>query len=389
MQQSWQLDPAWTFLNHGSFGARLNSVAHEQERWRQRLEKQPMRFLLDEYLPRLDEARSVLAELVGAQSEDLVFVPNATYGVNSVLRSWSLKPGDEILVLDQAYGACRAALDYVAHRQEARVVQVTLPFPVSSPDQITAAIMERVSPRTRFAMIDAVISPTGWVLPIEEIVSSLKDHGVETLVDAAHSPGLVGVDFDRCGAAFTTANLHKWICAPLGTACLHVRSDWRDRIFPCALSHGLHLPKEQRWQDCYDWTGTFDPSAWLSFPFALEALKACHPEGLEGLMKRNSDLAWQGAQMLNQRLGYELTAPASMFGAMTSLFLPLPAHEASHHLETDPLQRRLIDGYQIEIPILSFAGRRMVRISCQAYSDLAQLEHLGEALAVEVAKALS
>ena len=327
----------------------------------------------------------MLANWVNAQPQDVAFVPNATYGVNSVLRSWSLEPGDEILVLDQAYGACRAALDYTAERQGATVVEVTLPLPATSPEQVTAAILDRVSPRTRFAMIDAVISTTGWVLPIEAIVGALKDHGVETLVDAAHSPGLVEVDLDRCGAAFTTANLHKWVCAPLGTAFVHVRSDWRDRIFPCALSHGLHLPEDQRWQDCFDWTGTFDPSAWLSFPFALKALAGCHPQGLDGLMQRNRDLAWQGAQMLNQRLGFEPTAPASMFGAMTSLFLPLPVHQGSHHLETDPLQRRLIDAYQIEIPILSFGGRRIVRISCQAYTDLAQLEHLGEALAAEVA----
>ena len=386
MEQVWQLDPKWTFLNHGSFGARLKAVASEQDRWRQQLESQPLRFMLDEYLPAIDQARSVVADFVNARASDLVFVPNATYGVNSVLRSWSLKPGDEVLVLDQAYGACRAALNHLAHDQGAVVVEVKLPMPVARPGDVVDAVLECVTPRTRFAMIDSVSSPTGWVLPIIELVSELKNRGVETLVDAAHSPGLVPMDLDHCGAAFTTANLHKWLCAPLGSAFLHVRSDWRDRIFPCSLSHGLNLPADKRWQDCFDWTGTFDPSAWLSVPYALDALGTCHPQGIKGLMDRNRQLAWFAAQQIQEHLGYELTAPPSMFAAMTSLFLPLPPYEASHHLETDPLQRRLIDAHRIEVPIISFAGRRLIRISCQEYTHKEQIRQLIDALATEVTR---
>ena len=386
MEQVWQLDPKWTFLNHGSFGARLKVVASEQERWRQQLESQPLRFMLDEYLPAIDQARSVVAAFVNAQASDLVFVPNATYGVNSVLRSWSLKPGDEVLVLDQAYGACRAALDHLTREHGAVVVEVKLPMPVARPGDVVDAVLECVTPRTRFAMIDAVSSPTGWVLPIVELVSGLKKRGVETLVDAAHSPGLVPMDLDRCGAAFTTANLHKWLCAPLGSAFLHVRSDWRDRIFPCSLSHGLNLPVDKRWQDCFDWTGTFDPSAWLSVPYALDALATCHPQGIKGLMDRNRQLAWFAAQQIQEHLGYEPTAPSSMFAAMTSLFLPLPPCEGLHHLGTDPLQRRLIEAHRIEVPIISCAGRRLIRISCQEYTDKEQIRQLIDALAAEVTR---
>ncbi len=386
MEQVWQLDPKWVFLNHGSFGARLKVVASEQERWRQKLESQPLRFMLDTYLPAIDRARSVLADFVHAQASDLVFVPNATYGVNSVLRSWSLQPGDEVLVLDQAYGACRAALNHLAQEQDAVVVEVRLPMPAVSACDVVDAVMACVTSRTRFAMLDSVLSPTGWVLPIEELVTKLKSLGVETLVDAAHSPGLIPVDLDRCGAAFTTANLHKWVCAPLGSAFLHVRSDWRDRIFPCSLSHGLNLPTDQRWQDCFDWTGTFDPSAWLSVPYALDALATCHPQGIDGLMDHNRELAGYAAQQVREHLGYEPTAPASMFAAMTSLFLPLPPCEGLHHLATDPLQRRLVEAYRIEVPIISFAGRRLIRISCQEYTDKAQIHQLVDALANEVTR---
>ena len=384
MEQIWQLDPTWTFLNHGSFGARLEVVTREQDRWRRQLESQPLRFMLDDYLPAIDRARSVIAAFVHAQPSDVVFVPNATYGVNSVLRSWDLKAGDEILVLDQAYGACRAALDHLARARDAVVVEVKMPFPVRRASDVVDAVLGCLTAHNRFAMLDAVASPTGWVLPIETLVAELKAKGVETLVDAAHSPGLVPVDLDRCGAAFTSANLHKWLCAPLGSAILHVRSDWRDRVFPCSLSHGLNLPEAERWQDCFDWTGTFDPSAWLTVPYAIESLAALHPNGIDGLMDRNRQLAWFAAQQLQEHLGYEPTAPPSMFAAMTSMFLPLPPCEGLHHLATDPLQRRLIEAHRIEVPVISFAGRRLIRISCQEYTDQAQIEQLVAALDTEV-----
>ena len=106
------------------------------------------------------------------------------------MRSLKLSEGDELIVLDQAYGACRAALDYVAERAGARVVVVSLPVPIASDEAVVAQVLEAVTERTQFALLDAVISPTGWVLPIERLVAGLKQRQVETLVDAAHSPGL-------------------------------------------------------------------------------------------------------------------------------------------------------------------------------------------------------
>lgn len=384
MEPVWQLDPQWTFLNHGSFGARLERVATEQERWRRRLERQPLRFMLDEYLPELEKVRRRVAQLAGAPADEVVLVPNATYGVSSVLRSLKLSDGDELIVLEQAYGACRAALDYVAERAGARVVVVSLPVPIASDEAVVAQVLEAVTERTRFALLDAVISPTGWVLPIERLVAELKQRQVETLVDAAHSPGLTPMALTRCGAAFTAANLHKWTCAPLGSAFLHVRKDLRDEILPCALSHGMNLPVAERWHDCYDWTGTFDPSAWLSIPLALDALEACHPEGLTGLMRRNNAMAQAGADLIRDRLGFEPTAPRSMFAAMVSVVLPLPTVPKLHHLATDPLQRRLIEAYQIEVPVMSCSGRRILRLSCQQYTTQRDLERLVEALEREV-----
>jgi len=234
----WALEPGCIFLNHGSFGATPRAVLEAQAALRAELEAQPVRFLARELLDRLDGVRETLGPFVGAAPEGLAFVTNATTGVNAVLRSLELGPGDELLTTDHAYPACRDALHYVAGRTGARVVAAPVPFPLQDEAQVVEAVLARMTPATRLALIDHVTSPTALVLPVAALVEALQARGVDVLVDGAHGPGMVPVDLDALGAAYYTANAHKWICAPKGAAFLWVREDRRDGVVPPVVSLG-------------------------------------------------------------------------------------------------------------------------------------------------------
>src|SRR5436309_14056776 len=166
----WLLDPGVMFLNHGSFGSCPRPVLDFQRRIRDRLERQPVQFFVRDLERLLDEARGALAEFLGADAAELVFVPNATSGVNSVLRSLRFKRGDELLVTNHEYNACRNALDFVAEQTGARVIAADIPFPLASSDEIVFAILNSVSPRTRVALLDHVSSQTGLVFPLQQLV---------------------------------------------------------------------------------------------------------------------------------------------------------------------------------------------------------------------------
>jgi len=296
----WPLERDIAFLNHGSYGACPREVLDVQAALRAELEAEPVRFLGRELDGRLDEAREALAAFVGGDADDLAFVSNATSGVNAVLRSLALKEGDELLTTDHVYGACRNTLDFVARRTGARVEIVPIPFPVSSPDVIVESVMARVTPRTRLALLDHITSPTGLILPVERLIAELSQRGVETLIDGAHAPGMVPVDLRRLGATYYSANCHKWICAPKGSAFLWVRRDRQADIHPLTISHGAtgEHPGRTRFRLEFDWTGTQDPTAWLSVPKAIDYMGKLVSGGWPALMARNRALALAARELL-------------------------------------------------------------------------------------------
>ncbi len=384
MKQHWLLDPDIVFLNHGSFGATPHVVLQKQTEYREQLEREPVRFMVRELEPLLDAARRELAAFVGADPAGLAFVPNATAGVNAVLRSLDLDKHDELLVTNQEYNACRNALDFVAALAGARVVEVEIPFPIRSPGEVIERVVERVTDRTRLFLVDHVTSQTALIMPVEELVRELAVRGVDTLVDGAHVPGMLPLDVRGAGAAYYTGNLHKWVCAPKGAAFLWVRENRRASIRPIAISHGANSLRTDRSRFLleFDWTGTFDPAAWLAVPEALRFMASVLPGGWPEVMRRNHELALRGRDILARALAVGPPAPDAMLGSMASLPLPDGSATEAPSLYGEPLQDRLLEEAHIEVPIVPWPHppKRLIRISAQLYNDENDYARLASAL---------
>jgi isopenicillin-N epimerase len=382
--QHWGLDPDIRFLNHGSFGACPLVVHAAQDAWRERMEREPIQFLARDLEGLLDIARAALASFLGAAPADLAWVRNATAGVNTVLRSLVWRPGDEIIVTDHGYNACRNAAEFVAERSGARVVVARPPFPLADAGEVVEAILSCVTSRTRLALVDHVTSPTGLVLPIEEIVHELSARGVDVLVDGAHAPGMLDVDLERLGAPYYTGNCHKWLCAPKGVGFLHVRRDRQRDVRPLVISHGANSPRTDRSRFLLetDWAGTDDPSPALCVPDALRFMGERLPGGWPAVRAHNRALALRARAILCAALGVPAPSPDDMIGALAAVPLPDDHDAAASHRLLDPLQTLLRERWRIEVPIVPWPAppARLVRVSAQLYNDVAEYEALAGAL---------
>ncbi|MBM4355665.1 MAG: aminotransferase class V-fold PLP-dependent enzyme, partial [Deltaproteobacteria bacterium] len=355
MRRQWLLDPEVLFLNHGSFGACPRQVLDFQAGLRERMEREPVLFLGRELEALADTARLELAAFLGADPEGLAFVPNATAGVNTALAACRLAPGDELLVTDHEYNACRNALEAVAQRTGSCVVTVRVPFPCAGPAVVLKAVRSAVTPRTRVLLIDHVTSPTALVLPVEPLVRELADLGVDVIVDGAHGPGQVPIRLDAMAPAFYTGNCHKWLCAPKGAAFLWVREDRREGTRPLVISHGENHAGtgRSRFRSEFDWTGTADPTPFLAIPEAIRFLSSLFPGGMAELQARNRQLALEARVLLADALGLSLPCPDEMVGSMATLVLPgPPLSEGEPPGLGDRLQDALWDRQRIEVPVI-------------------------------------
>jgi isopenicillin-N epimerase len=392
----WRLDPAITYLNHGSFGACPVPVLEAQRAMIDELEAGPIQFLWAHFFERLDAARLEVAAFLNADPEGLVFVPNATTGVSTVLRSLRFEPGDELLTTNHEYNAILNAQAEVARLAGARVVIAQLPLEVESDAQVLEAILAAVTPRTRLAVMSHVTSPTAAILPVAEIVRELDARGIDTLVDAAHAPGVLPIDVEALGAAYWTANGHKWLCGPKGSGVLHVRADRRDRIHPLVISHGFNDIRPGRprlWKE-FDWTGTGDPTPYLALPVAIRTIEALHPDGWPGVMRANHELVIEGRRRIAGALGVQTPIPESMLGSMAMIRLPIaPMPDA----EIDALKASIVAEDRIEVPIHGWpvpAAREspdalpsaiVNRISGQLYNEPADYDRLAAVLSRRLA----
>jgi isopenicillin-N epimerase len=374
----WALDPDVVHLNHGSFGGCLRSVLDVAAAARTRLEAAPMRFFVLEWQTALDLARAALAGFVGADAERLAFVPSSTTGVAIALRSATIAAGDEILTTSHVYAACLYQLQRLATERGARItiVDIGLPF---DPDALVERVAAAITPRTRLALLDHITSPTALRLPLERLIPLFTARDIPVLVDGAHAPGQIELAVDRLGATWYVGNCHKWLCAPKASGFLAWSTAAAATLRPLVTSHGANAAygPANRLHAELDWSGTYDPSAQLAVPAAIENLGR-EGGGWPAILARNHALALELRDRVSTGLGgtglRTQLAPASAIGTMAAIPIELPAGTDARSLE----RTLLVDGW--EVPLVDHPSGPLVRVSAHLYNDVSEADLLAAKL---------
>ncbi|HZY41803.1 MAG TPA: aminotransferase class V-fold PLP-dependent enzyme [Anaerolineae bacterium] len=375
MRDLFLLDPNVVFLNRGSFGACPKAVFDEYQRWQRELERQPVEFLGRRFNDLMREARTILADFVGADADEITYVTNATVGLNIVARSLDLRPGDEVLTTDHEYGALDRTWRFLCEKQGARYIRQPIPVPIKNADEVIEAVWSGVTDRTRVLFISHITSPTAIIFPIKELIDRAHERGIMTIIDGAHAVGQIDLNLRELGADFYSSNCHKWLMSPKGSAFLYARQDVQHLVEPLIVSWGWQSdrPGPSKFIDEQEWQGTRDIAAYLSVPAAIQFWRdhdwpsvraACH------------QLVRYAREQVSALTGLPPLTPddPSWFTQLSAL--PLPP------CDLDALKRRLYDEFHIEIPVIAWNGRHFVRISVQGYNTAADVEALVAALRV-------
>ncbi|HTP07254.1 MAG TPA: aminotransferase class V-fold PLP-dependent enzyme [Anaerolineae bacterium] len=373
MRELFLLNPDVIFLNHGSFGACPRPVFDEYQRWQRELERQPVEFLGRRFSDLMRAARSALGSYLGADADDLVYVTNATVGLNIVARSLELRPGDEVLTTNHEYGALDRTWRFLCAKHDARYIRQPIAAPIRSAEETIEAIWSGVTDRTRVLFISHMTSPTAITFPIKLLIDRARERGIITIVDGAHAPGQIDLNLRDLGADFYSGNLHKWLMSPKGSAFLYARKEMQHLVEPLVVSWGWESekPGPSKFVDEQEWTGTRDIAAFLSVPAAIQFQR---DHDWPRVRHECHELVRYARQQVSDLFGLPQLTPddEQWFAQMSAL--PLPP------CDLDALKRRLYDEYRIEIPVTRWNDRGFVRISIQGYNSRADVEALVRAL---------
>ncbi|QDU29490.1 Isopenicillin N epimerase [Anatilimnocola aggregata] len=367
-QQHWRLRPDTIYLNHGSFGPPPLVVQQSRREWQQRLDEQPMDFFVRQLEPAWFDVREQLARFVGTTGANLVFVDNATVGMNIVADSFPLHAGDEVLLTNHEYGAVERIWQRACSKASAVMTTVALPLPFTTVEETVAKIVEATSPNTRLIVVSHVTSPTAVTLPVRQLCAAARERGIAVCIDGPHALVQEDVELDALGCDFYAASCHKWLCAPFGSGFLFAAPQWQKHIRPPVMSWGRLPPTNPgQWSDEFLWSGTRDYSASLAIPAAIDFINKI---GVAAFREHTHDLARYARKQLVELTGQQPLVPddPAWFCAM--------AHVPLTPGSRQPLQDQLWLQYRIEVPIVEWSGSRYVRVSCHLYNDRDQVDEL-------------
>ena len=373
MKTQFLLDPAITFLNHGSFGACPKPIFEEYQRFQLELETEPVYFLLKKQKEYMQIAKQSFAKFVGCDANDFFFTPNPTFAINTIMRSLDLKVGDEILSTNHEYGSMDRTWNFYCKRSGAKYIRQNISFPVVSKEQILEEFWSGYTSKTKIIFLNQISSATALIFPVKEICNKARDLGLITIIDGAHVPGQIDLNIKEMNPDFYTGTLHKWMLAPKGSSFLYVKKSFQEILDPLIVGWGYESvsPSESQFLDYQEFQGTREISAFLCTPKVIDFLEE---NNWKEKSKECKQLVFDNYQRFCDLLNTQAICP------ITEEFLGQMASIPIKTINSLVLKDLLFEKYKIEIPILPLNGNHFIRFSINAYNSQEDLDILFTAL---------
>ena len=363
----FHLDRNVTYLNHGSFGACPKELLNTQFNFQKELEKEPVKHLAFDIVKNLEKSRIALSHYVNCDKDDVVYFPNPSTALNTVLRSLKLRKEDEVLSTNHEYGAMDKAWNYLSKKIGFKYINQKISVPLTTKDFFIKEFFKGITKKTRVIFLSHITSTTGLIFPIKEICKIAREKKIITIIDGAHVPGHIKLDLKKLNADFYSGACHKWMCSPKGVAFLYSNKNLQHLIEPLVISWGYDSENASSSQflDYLQWQGTNDISAYLTIPETINFLKK---NNWNEKAKKCRELNLWAVNKMQQELHLKPLANSHFIGQMSSYLFDFKGDLLSNQLE-------FYKKYKIQIPFFSWNDNTLFRISVQAYNNKEEIEN--------------
>ena len=372
----FNLDPDIVFLNHGSYGACPKPVFKAYQQYQKDLERHPVQFMQETVYELLERSRAALGAYINCDKEDIIYVPNPTHAVGTVIHNVVLEPGEEVLSTNLEYGSCDRMWTYDAEQRGYKYIQAEINLPIEDKEIFLNEFWSFANDQTKYVFISQITSTTGMILPIPEIVVEAKKRGIKTIIDGAHVPAHISLNIKELDPDYYTGALHKWLCCPKGISFLYVKKEYQGGIQPMVKSWGwgeeyeefkpsaqLHSPS--RFINVFQWQGTKDMSVFFTVPEAIQFQKE---HDWDSVRSRCFNMVIEARNRITEITKLPKICPDNWLGQMATILFPIE--------DTVAFKKTLYNDYQIEMPVMTHKEHTAFRISIQGYNSEKDIDHL-------------
>jgi isopenicillin-N epimerase len=373
MKDLFLLNPDFTHLNHGSFGATPKPIFENYQSFQREMEMDSVYFIQKKFAQHLAKAKEALSTFINCGANDFIFTSNPTVAINTIMRSLNLKEGDEILSTNHEYGAMDRTWNFYCKKSGAKYVRQVISLPIVSKEQILEEFWKGLTSKTKIIFLNQISSATALIFPVKEICDKARELGITTIIDGAHVPGHIDLDLTDMNPDYYTGTLHKWMLAPKGSSLLYVKKELQNQIDPLVVSWGYEslIPGESQFLDYHEYQGTNDNSAFLCTPTLINFLQKNNWKEKSAIAKA---LVLKNYPRFCKLVGSLEIAPLStdFFGQMASV--PIKTSKPQE------LKELLYEKYKIQVPIMVLGENVYLRYSINAYNSQADLDLLYQVL---------
>ena len=355
------LDNNVTYLNHGSFGACPKVTMDQYFKIQKNLEKQPIDFLANNIDYELKKAREALSSYVDCESDNLVFFPNPSTAINMVAKSLDINKHDEILTTSHEYGALVKMWKFICNQNKAKYIEFDPILPLQSKSDFLEGFLNNITDKTKIIFISHITSATALIFPVKEICDEARKRGILSIIDGAHAPAHIDLSIKDINPDIYVGACHKWMLSPKGASFIYAKKNIQKILKPLVISWGWEsdTPGESPFLDHHQWQGTNDISQYLVIPFTIDFLKNNKWEKVSNDCR---DLNLESRRRLLKLFNEEILCENSYdwIGQMSSFIIPdCNIADLYEYLKSK----------NIEVPIMEWNNRKILRISIQAYND--------------------